>query len=113
MLGFKQGTLNFTAVADVVVTTNLEGTGKALRVVDFSFDGAYPAGGEVILPADVQLATIDSVSAHNKALTDFIPVWQPASGKMAVLVISTAAEAGAAAVGALVVRATIIGDREV
>lgn len=113
MLGYKTGTLNYTAVADVVVTTNLEGTGKALRIVDFSFDGAYPAGGEVILPADVQLATIDDVVAHNKGLTDFMPVWQPATGKLAVLVISTAAEAGAAAVGALVVRAVIVGDREV
>ena len=100
------------AIADIVVTANIEGTGKALRIVDFSFDGAYPAGGEAITAADVQLATIDDLSAHNKAITDFLPVYVPSTGKLAVIVPSTGVEAGAGAVGALVVRCIVIGDRE-
>lgn len=102
-----------TAIADVVVTANLEGTGKALRIVDFSFDGAYPAGGEAIAASDVQLATIDHLVASNKAGNDFLVNYIPSTGKLFALVANTGVEAGAGAVGSLVVRCLVIGDREV
>lgn len=113
MFGYKTGTINYTAVADVVVTTNLEGTGKALRVVDFAFDGAYPAGGEAIAVGDVQLATIDFLAAVNKAGNDFICNYIPSTGKLFVIVANTGVEAGAGVLGAVVFRCLVIGDREV
>lgn len=102
-----------TAIADVVVTANLEGTGKALRIVDFAFDGAYPAGGEAISAGDVQLAGIDFLVAVNKAGNDFIVNYIPSTAKLFAIVANTGVEAGAGAVGALVVRCLVIGDREV
>lgn len=97
---------------DVLATLNLEGTDKALRVVDFAFDGAYPAGGEAITAAELQLASIDDVMFHNKAISDFLPVFVNGTSKIAVIVPSTGLEAGAAAVGSLVVRGWALGTKE-
>lgn len=100
------------AVADVLSTLNFEGSDKALRIVDFSFDGAYPAGGEAITAAELQLASIDDIQAHNKAISDFLPVWINSTSKLALIVPSTGLEAGAGAAGAVVVRAVVIGTKE-
>lgn len=99
-------------VTDVVSSLSFEGSDKALRIVDFAFDGAYPAGGEAISAADLGLLTIDDLQAHNKGLTDFIAVWQNATAKLAVIVPSTGLEAGAGVAGALVVRAIAVGSEE-
>lgn len=99
-------------VTDVVSGLNFEGSNKGFRIVDFAFDGAYPAGGEAITPADVQLLTIDTLIATNNAISDFIVNWIPSTGKLAAVVGSTGVEAGAAAVGALVTRAIVIGTKE-
>lgn len=99
-------------VTDVVSTLNLEGSNKALHIIDFAFDGAYPAGGEAITAADCQLSTIDDILFHNKALTDFVPVFVNSTSKIGLLVISTAVEAGAGAAGAVVVRGWALGDKE-
>ncbi len=101
-----------TVVTDVVSFLNFEGSNKGIRIVDFAFDGAYPAGGEAITPGDVQLSTIDFAVAVNNAISDFQVQYLPATGKLAAVVISTAAEAGAAAVGSLVSRMLVIGTKE-
>ena len=101
-----------TVVTDVVSTLNFEGSNKALRIVDFAFDGAYPAGGELISAADLQLSSIDDVQAHNKGLTDFYPVWQNATGALALIVASTGLESAAGVAGAVVVRAIAVGTKE-
>lgn len=49
-------------VTDVLVSANLEGTDKALRILNLNFDASYAAGGEAFTPADVQLSTIDFVA---------------------------------------------------
>lgn len=100
------------AVADVLSTLNFEGSDKALRIIDFSFDGAYPAGGEAITAAQCQLASIDDLQAHNKAITDFLPVFDNTNSKLALIVPSTGLEAGAGAAGAVVVRAIVVGTKE-
>jgi hypothetical protein len=98
--------------SDVVSGLNFEGSNKGLRIVDFAFDGAYPAGGEAITAAELQLSSIDDIMFHNKGLTDFMPVFQNATSKIALLVISTAVESGAGAAGAVVVRGWAIGEKE-
>lgn len=97
---------------DVLTTLNLEGSDKALRVVDFAFDGAYPAGGEAITAAEMQLSSIDFVAPVNKALSDFIIQFNPSTSKLGVIVASTGLEAGAAAVGSLVARCLVLGTKE-
>lgn len=99
-------------VTDVVSTINIEGTDKALRIVDFSFDGAYPAGGEAVTAADLQLSSIDDVLFHNKAISDFLPVFVNSTSKIALIVPSTGVEAGAGAAGAVVVRGWALGTKE-
>lgn len=97
---------------DVLATLNLEGSDKALRIVDFAFDGAYPAGGEPITAAELQLSSIDDIMFHNKAISDFIAVFVNSTSKIGLQVISTAAEAGAGAAGAVVVRGWALGTKE-
>lgn len=97
---------------DVLTTLNLEGSDKGLRVVDFAFDGAYPAGGEAVAAGDVQLASIDFVAPVNKAVSDFVIQFNPTSSKLGVIVASTGLEAGAAAVGSLVARCLVLGTKE-
>lgn len=99
-------------VADVVSGLNFEGSDKALRIIDFSFDGAYPAGGEAITAAECQLSSIDDIQFHNKAITDFLPVFVNSTTKIALIVPSTGVEAGAGAAGAVVVRGWALGTKE-
>lgn len=97
---------------DVLTTLNFEGTDKALRIVDFAFDGAYPAGGEAITAAELQLSSIDDIQFHNKAISDFLPLFVNGTSKIALIVPSTGVEAGAGAAGAVVVRGWALGTKE-
>ena len=78
---------------DVLVTANLEGTGKALRVIDVTGDTSYPTGGTAITPAQLQLSTVDAVFITPKTVAaDTFATYNPTTGKLVVQVMSTAAE---------------------
>lgn len=99
-------------VASIVTTLNLTDSNNCLRIVDFSFDGGYPAGGEFIDASTLQLTSIIDIVFHNKAISNFLPVFINTTSKIALLIPSTGEESEAGAAGMVTIRGWVLGTKE-
>lgn len=67
--------------------------GFRLRVVDFTYDGAYAVGGYAVTPAQLKLSSIVYVSAgatKGAADTGFLARWDEVNSKIMILKAGTA-----------------------
>jgi hypothetical protein len=66
---------------------------KIATAWDLTPDDSYPAGGYEVLPADVGLGKIEGAIFIGSVIADIMPIWVVSTGKFALLVPSTGAEA--------------------
>lgn len=97
-------------VTDVTPRTKIEGSGLVVRVVDFTPSTSYPAGGEPVTAAQFGLTAIVAVvPVASTVANDLTATFNPATSKIVLQVISTAAESGAADQSAKTFRLLVIG----